>query len=303
MAIALVRSGEQVKQTVYELGINAGCLHAWLKQDRIDRGEIPGNTTAELRAARKRIRELETELAIIRQAPETPGRGQTSPKMIHPVLERSADAGPPIDVCCRALGLSRQGHYPIQAATDVSDRAPPLVADRIAPGMPRRLSWRLRLPLHPRRTDHGDGCHVQFTIDLGADGTSRNLRIVRGRHAASDYAGLSPPAIWSAASSIGCDRTSRESPTSPNIRGGRKRRSAPLSWTRSSSGSSGGRSTRSRTRLSPSTRLIWLSRIGGRRRVGSCMPITEFSSPPGLSATGSVLLVSCRPSEVSATAC
>jgi transposase len=70
-AIALVRSGKQVKQTAYELGISAGCLHEWIKQDRIDRGESPGTTTTEsgeLRAARKRIRELEMELAIIKQA-------------------------------------------------------------------------------------------------------------------------------------------------------------------------------------------------------------------------------------------
>ena len=70
-AIALIRSGKQVKQTAYELGISAGCLHTWRGQDRIDRGEIPGTTTtesAELRAARKRIRELETEMAIIRHA-------------------------------------------------------------------------------------------------------------------------------------------------------------------------------------------------------------------------------------------
>ncbi|TWH09448.1 transposase-like protein [Rhodococcus rhodochrous J45] len=82
-AIALVRSGKQVKQTAYELGISAGCLHTWLKQDRIDRGEIPGNTTAEsaeLTAARKRIRELEMELSIIWQASKFLGRGQASPK-------------------------------------------------------------------------------------------------------------------------------------------------------------------------------------------------------------------------------
>jgi transposase-like protein len=40
-AIALVRSGKQVKQTAYQLGMSAGCLHDWLKQDRIDRGD-PG---------------------------------------------------------------------------------------------------------------------------------------------------------------------------------------------------------------------------------------------------------------------
>ncbi|MCM0621777.1 transposase, partial [Nocardioides bruguierae] len=69
-AVALVRSGKQVKQTAYELGISAGCLHGWVRQDQIDRGERPGISTgesADLRAARKRIRELETELAIVRQ--------------------------------------------------------------------------------------------------------------------------------------------------------------------------------------------------------------------------------------------
>nr|WP_148302191.1 transposase [Tomitella biformata] len=41
-AIALIHSGKQVKQTAYELGISAGCLHTWRGHDRIDRGEIPG---------------------------------------------------------------------------------------------------------------------------------------------------------------------------------------------------------------------------------------------------------------------
>ena len=82
-AIALVRSGKQVKQTAHELGISAGCLHGWIKQDQIDRGEIPGTTTVEsveLRAARKRIRELETELAIVRQAGKFLGQDRPHPK-------------------------------------------------------------------------------------------------------------------------------------------------------------------------------------------------------------------------------
>ena len=81
--IALVRSGKQVKQTAYELGISAGCLHDWIEQDRIDRGEIPGTTTSEsveLRAARKRIRELETELAIVKQAGKFLGPDRPHPK-------------------------------------------------------------------------------------------------------------------------------------------------------------------------------------------------------------------------------
>jgi transposase len=82
-AIALVRSGKQVKQIAYELEISAGCLHGWVKQDRIDRGELAGTTTAEsaeLRAARKRIRELETELAIVRQAARFLGPEGPHPK-------------------------------------------------------------------------------------------------------------------------------------------------------------------------------------------------------------------------------
>jgi transposase len=82
-AIALVRSGKQVKQTAYELGISAGCLHEWLKQDLIDHGVLPGKSTAEsaeLRAARKRIRDLESELAIVRAAAAFLDRGKSHPK-------------------------------------------------------------------------------------------------------------------------------------------------------------------------------------------------------------------------------
>ena len=64
-AVALVRSGKPVTQTAYELGISTGCLHNWVRQDKIDRGELRGVATtesAELRAARKKIRELETEV-------------------------------------------------------------------------------------------------------------------------------------------------------------------------------------------------------------------------------------------------
>lgn len=70
-AISLVRSGQSVPKTAGDLGITDSCLYNWLKQDRIDRGEIPGTTTVEsreLRKARRRIRELETEVEILRRA-------------------------------------------------------------------------------------------------------------------------------------------------------------------------------------------------------------------------------------------
>lgn len=82
-AVALVRAGKEQKQTATELGIHPVTLSKWVKQDRVDRGEIAGVSTteaAELRAARRRIRELETELVIIRQAAKFLGEERPRPK-------------------------------------------------------------------------------------------------------------------------------------------------------------------------------------------------------------------------------
>ena len=65
-----MRAGKQAKQTAVELGIHPVTLSKWLRQDDIDHGRRPGTPTSEsteLRSARRRIRELETELAIVRQ--------------------------------------------------------------------------------------------------------------------------------------------------------------------------------------------------------------------------------------------
>lgn len=70
-AIALVRAGKEQKQTAVDLGIHPVTLSKWLRQDDVDNGRRPGRVSeesAELRAARRRIRELETELEIVRKA-------------------------------------------------------------------------------------------------------------------------------------------------------------------------------------------------------------------------------------------
>ena len=66
--------------------LNSGSVssrsYTWRRQARIDVGIEPGLSTAEhaeLVAARKRIRELETELAVHRRATELL-KGGTSPK-------------------------------------------------------------------------------------------------------------------------------------------------------------------------------------------------------------------------------
>jgi transposase-like protein len=82
-AIALVRAGQTVTKTAADLGITDTCLYGWVRQDRIDRGEFPGVTTAEsreLRKARRRIRELETEVEILRRANAMLGDEARRPK-------------------------------------------------------------------------------------------------------------------------------------------------------------------------------------------------------------------------------
>jgi transposase-like protein len=70
-AVALARSGRPVGQLAAELKVSEATLFRWVTQDQIDRGERPGLPTVErgeIGQARKRIRELETELEIIKKA-------------------------------------------------------------------------------------------------------------------------------------------------------------------------------------------------------------------------------------------
>jgi len=60
-ASTLVRAGKPITATAAELGISQSCLHNWIRQDQVNRGELPGVTTSEsveLRRARNRIRQL-----------------------------------------------------------------------------------------------------------------------------------------------------------------------------------------------------------------------------------------------------
>lgn len=69
----LVAAGRPVAQVASDLGIGDQTIYAWRKQELIDTGQLPGLSSAEqteLTAAKKRIRELENEVAILRRARE-----------------------------------------------------------------------------------------------------------------------------------------------------------------------------------------------------------------------------------------
>jgi transposase-like protein len=78
----LVEAGRPVAEIADQLGVTAQTVYNWRNQDLIDRGLRAGTSTgesAELTAARKRIRELETELAVTKRANELL-RAQSDPK-------------------------------------------------------------------------------------------------------------------------------------------------------------------------------------------------------------------------------
>jgi transposase-like protein len=69
----LVEGGKRVAEVAADLEISQQTIYAWRRQARIDAGLEAGLSTseqAELKVARRRIRELETELAIHRRATE-----------------------------------------------------------------------------------------------------------------------------------------------------------------------------------------------------------------------------------------
>ena len=56
-----------------DLGVSDQTIYDWLRQDAVDRCPEPGTTLteqAELRAARRRVAELETGLAVTKRADE-----------------------------------------------------------------------------------------------------------------------------------------------------------------------------------------------------------------------------------------
>ena len=78
----LVESGRPVAEIAEQLGVTGQTIYNWRNQDLVDRGIRPGVSTAEsveLAAARRRLRELETELAVTKRANELL-REQIDPK-------------------------------------------------------------------------------------------------------------------------------------------------------------------------------------------------------------------------------
>jgi transposase len=83
----LLKAGKPVAEVASDLGVTAASIYSWRNQELIDTGKKAGTTTTEsteLRKARRRIAELETELAVTKRANEllkevVPPKGGTRP--------------------------------------------------------------------------------------------------------------------------------------------------------------------------------------------------------------------------------
>jgi transposase-like protein len=109
----LLKAGRTVAQIANDLQISDQTIYGWRKQELIDTGQMPGITStdhAELVAARKRIVELETELAAHRRANELL-KEAVPPKARYAAVAQMAAEGLPITVSCRVAGVSESGFY------------------------------------------------------------------------------------------------------------------------------------------------------------------------------------------------
>lgn len=109
----LVASGRSVADVARDLGISEESIYTWRRQDRIDRGLAPGLTSvekSELTAAKRKIAELEAELAVYRRASELLGK-VVPPKRRFEAIAVMAEEGLPVQVATRALKTSEPGFY------------------------------------------------------------------------------------------------------------------------------------------------------------------------------------------------
>jgi putative transposase len=112
-ALDLVRSGRPVPEVAKLLGIAESCLYRWKRQDLVDRGLKPaagGIESAELAAARRKIRELEEENKILRKAAAAVEEVVPPKERFRLVAELHADGVRVRQACC-VLGVSTSGYY------------------------------------------------------------------------------------------------------------------------------------------------------------------------------------------------
>lgn len=109
----LLRAGRKVADVARDLQVSDQTIYNWRRQELIDTGQAPGLSSSEkseLAAARRRISELETELAIHRRSTELL-KEAVHPKDRYAAIRAMAEEGLPVQATCRILEVSESGYY------------------------------------------------------------------------------------------------------------------------------------------------------------------------------------------------
>jgi len=109
----LVAAGRPVAEVAAALGVSGQTIYNWRAQDLIDCSERPGlrsSELAELAAARRRIAELEAELAATRRANQLL-KQVVPPKGRFAAIAKMAEEGHAVQVAARVLEVSESGFY------------------------------------------------------------------------------------------------------------------------------------------------------------------------------------------------
>jgi len=109
----LLRAGWSVAQVAADLGVSDQTIYTWREQELIDSGQKPGLSSsdqAELIAARRRIAELEAELAATTRAAELL-KEAVPPKQRYEAITVMSAEGHAVQVTCRVLEVSESGFY------------------------------------------------------------------------------------------------------------------------------------------------------------------------------------------------
>jgi transposase len=151
-ALDLVAAGRPVAQIANDLQISDQTIYDWRCQELIDTGQLPGLNRAELselNAANNRIRELETEVAILKRARELLREQGTTQKAVRGHSHHGRRRTPRVKGVPTARGR-RLGLLRMALTTALSTGSPPRLAHRPDPGRAHRLTWHLRCPQGPR---------------------------------------------------------------------------------------------------------------------------------------------------------
>jgi transposase-like protein len=184
----LLRAGRTVAQVANDLQISDQTIYLWRRQELIDTGRLPGVSSGdlqELTAARRRIAELELEVAAYRRAAELL-KGAVPPKVRFAAVATMAAPGHPDHH--RVSGGRGVAGRVLQVALTcaVGPRHPACLADRHDPGHPRRQPGRLRRPPGARRAASRAGPGGRARRGRAVDAPGRPSRSTRQPPAAPD---------------------------------------------------------------------------------------------------------------------